>query len=233
MFFRSCQVAVLVAGTAAFAAITPVRIEQTVEPEFPRAFALSPISSGEARVVINVDDAGTLADLMVTGYTDKAFADEAVRVLKQWRYAAATMDGKPVGVRMELKFDFSATGRVVSLSVNETIDALMAGRAKRTMVSKVCRGEELDQPLMAVQALAPPKPAVAADPAGTRKSVLIDFYVDETGQPRMPVVLDFPPAAYAQSAVNALSQWRFAAPTRAGRPVVVRARQEFVFDNGS
>lgn len=210
-----------------------MRIEQTVEPQFPAALALSRISSGEARVVINVDDTGNLADLLVTSYTDKAFADEAVSMLKQWRYGAATVEGKPVGVRMELIFDFSTTGRVMSLSAIETIDALFDRMGTRTMVTAVCQAKELDQPLAAVQLVSPPKPANTAASVGARHSVLIDFYVDDQGQSRMPVVLNSPAVAYSQAAVDALTQWRFTAPTRGGKPVAVRARQEFVFTNGS
>lgn len=229
---RSCQFAVLVFGTAAFAASTPVRIEQTVEPQFPAVLAFSPIITGEANIIINVDDEGKLADLMVTSYTDKAFADEAVRMLKLWRYGAATVDGKPVGVRMELRFDFSAAGRVISLSVTDTMSALFAGGPVRR-VTKVCRPEELDQSLAAVKAVSPPKPAKLINTGEGRPSVLIDFYVDDQGQPRMPVVLNSPSADYSQAAVDALSQWRFSAPTRRGEPVAVRARQEFVFTTGS
>jgi len=230
LLFRSCQFAVLAAGTAAFATSTPIRIEQTVEPRFPVALALSPILTGEARVIINVDDTGNLADLLVTSYSDKAFADEAVSMLKQWRYTAATVDGKPVGVRMELQFEFSAKGRVISLNVFDTVNTLFDKMGIRTVVTKVCRADELDQALAAVRLVSPPKPA---GQDGARRSVVIDFYVDDKGQPRMPVVLDSPSAVYAQAAVDALGQWRFSAPTRGGHPVAVRARQEFVFNDGS
>lgn len=233
LILRNLPFAVLAVGTAAFATNTPVRIEQTVEPRFPAALVFSPISSGEARVMINVDDEGTLADLMVTSYTDKAFADEAVRMLKLWRYGAATVDGEPVGVRMELSFDFSAQGRVVSLSAIETINALFDRTGNRTVVTAVCHSTELDQPLAAVRAVHPPKPADVAGPDSARKSVLIDFYVDEKGEPRMPVVVYSPALVYSQAAVSALNQWRFTLPTRGGKPVAVRARQEFVFSQGS
>lgn len=233
LLLRNCQFAVLAVGTAAFASSTPVRIEQTVEPQFPAALAFSHVSAGEARVMINIDDEGNMADLLVTSYTHKAFADEAVSMLKQWRYGAATVDGKPVGIRMELSFDFSATGRVVSLSAIESVDALFDRMGTPAVVTAVCRPHELDQPLAAVQAVAPPKPANTVMAGGARHSVLIDFYVDEKGRPRMPVVLNSPAVAYAQAAVDALIQWRFKVPTRGGQPVAVRARQEFVFTNGS
>ena len=134
---------------------------------------------------------------------------------------------------MELHFDYSAKGRVVSLNIFDTMNALLEKSGARSVVTKVCRPDELDQTLAAVQSVSPPKPAelVAADRA--RHSVLIDFYVDDKGRPRMPVVLSSPSPAYAQAAVAALSQWRFSTPTRGGQPVAVRARQEFVFTHDS
>ena len=66
-------------------ASSPLIIEQTVEPQFPNALAFSPISSGTANIVLNVDADGKLVDLLVASYTNRAFADEAVTVLRRWR----------------------------------------------------------------------------------------------------------------------------------------------------
>jgi len=49
----------------------------------------------------------------------------------------------------------------------------------------------------------------------------------------MPVVVESPHEVFSQAAVGALSQWRFTAPTRAGKPVTVRVRQEFIFPGSS
>jgi outer membrane biosynthesis protein TonB len=232
ILIRTCQFAVLAVGAAA-AVTTPVRIEQTVEPHFPAALAFSPISSGEAHVIINVDYQGSLVDLLVTSYTDKAFADEAVGLLKLWRYRAATVNGEPVGVRMELRLEFSAKGRVVSLSAIDMASGFVESMGLRPAVTNVCKSSELDQPLAAVQAVARLNPAEVMAPSGTANSVILDFYVDEKGQPRMPVVLDSPSTALSQAAVGALNQCRFTAPTRGGKPVLVRAQQKFVFTQSS
>ena len=229
---RTCLFAVLAVGAAA-SVTTPVRIEQTVEPRFPAALAYSPVLSGEARVVINVDDGGNLADLLVTSYTNKAFADEAVGLLKLWRYQAATVDGQPVGTRLELRLEFSAKDRVVSLSAIDVSNDLLERVGIRSVVSKICQADQLDQPIAAVQAVARLNPAKANGPAGQANTVKIDFYVDESGQPRMPVVLNSPSPALSQAAVGVLNQCRFNAPTRGGKPVMVRAQQEFVFTQSS
>jgi TonB family protein len=59
--------------------------------------------------------------------------------------------------------------------------------------------------------------------------VVVDFYVDQDGRIRMPVIMSATHDFLAQAAVDALNQWRFKPPTLAGQPVAVRVEQEFVF----
>jgi TonB family protein len=228
------SVVLFAAFTVALAAqTTPLRIEQTVEPRFPHVLTLTHLTSGEARLVVDIDAGGRLVDWLVTGYTHEAFAEEAVRALKEWRYVAPTEAGRPYGVRTELRFVFEATGRVVSLMAIDTPEVLLKQMGiEPHLITRVCHLQELDRPIAPVNPVAPsyPRPAGAASAA---RSVLLDFYVDETGQPRMPVVLSSAHEALALAAVGALSQWRFNLPTRAGRPVTVRVRQEFIFPANS
>jgi len=220
-------------AAALVAQTTPLRIEQTVEPRFPHSLTLTHLTSGEARVVVDIDDRGRLVDWLVTGYTHQAFADEAVSALKEWRYVAPTEGGRPCGVRKELRFIFEATGRVVSLMAIDTPEVLMKQMGiEPQLIARVCHLQELDRPIAPVNPVPPsyPRPAGAAAAA---RSVLVDFYIDEGGQPRMPVVVSSPHEVLAQAAVDALARWRFNAPTRSGKPVAVRVRQEFIFPANS
>lgn len=231
---RSLVVSSAVLASTLGAQSTPLRIEQTVDAQFPHALSLSPITEGEARVIINVDAEGKLADWLVTGYTHKSFADEAVNVLKAWHYTPATDRGQPIGIRMELKFQFEAKGRVVSLMAIETPEVLakMMGIGPG-LITNVAGLDELDKPLAPVNPESPRYPAQAGGPSTQPRSVLVDFYVDEKGQPRMPVVINSPHENYSLAAVDALSRWRFTTPTRAGKPVAVRVRQQFIFPHRS
>jgi TonB family protein len=196
---------------------TPLRIEQTVE----------------VWVIVNIDADGKIVDWLVTSYTHQAFADEAVSVLKDWRYVAPTEGGQSIGVRTELRFEFEATGRVVSLMAIDTPAVLLKQMGiEPHMITRVCNLQELDRPIAPVNPVTPsyPRPAGAAD---APRSVVVDFYVDESGQPRMPVVVSSSHEILAQAAVGALNRWRFNHPTRAGRPVSVRVRQEFIFPANS
>jgi TonB family protein len=223
----------VVLAAALAAQTTPLRIEQTVEPQFPHALTLTNITGGEARVLVDIEADGRLADWLVTGYTHRAFADEAVSALRQWRFTAPTEDGRPVGVRTELRFEFQTTGRVVSLMAIETPELLLKqmGIGPR-LITQVCNLQELDRPIAPVNPASPAHPRAPGATTAPR-SVLVDFYVDETGQPRMPVVVSSDHDLLAQAAIGALTRWRFTPPTRAGRPVSVRVRQEFIFPANS
>jgi TonB family protein len=232
---RSLMVSFAVFTSILAARTTPLRIEQTIEPRFPAALELTHITDGEARVVVHIDADGKLVDWLVSGYTDKSFAQEAVSVIKAWRYVAPTEDGESVGVRTELRFQFEARGRLVSLTAIETPEILMRQMGiGPTLITSICRPHELDRPLAAINSASPLYPAPSARTGtGRPHSVVVDFYVDEQGQPRMPVVINSAQEHYASAAVDALSRWRFAAPTRAGRPVAVRVRQQFIFPGRS
>lgn len=211
---------------------SPLVIEQTVEPQFPNALAFSPVSDGTADIVVNVDATGKLVDLLIASYTNRAFADEAVSVLRRWQYTPARENGEPIGVRTTLRFDFRATGRVVSLTAIDTIEILESTRPHH-LTRVICQPAELDRPPAALAPVSPANPAHRIAATAPRNSVVVDFYIDEKGVPRMPVVVESPHDVFSQAAVGALTQWRFTAPTRGGKPVAVRVRQQFIFPGSS
>jgi outer membrane biosynthesis protein TonB len=232
ILIRLCAV-LAVSAAVASAKTVPVRIEQTVEAQFPAALAFTALTSGEARVMVNIAADGQLADVMVTGYTNKAFADEAVSLLKRWHYDAATVDGQAVGVRLELQIKFVSTGRVVSLTALDATDALTRKLMPDALFKNVCLPAELDHPIEALQSVSPPHPGKADHAVQRNGTTLVDFYVDEHGRIRMPVVMETTNQLYAQASVDALDQWRFSTPTKHGKPVAVRVQQRFVFPEDS
>jgi TonB family protein len=214
------------------ATVTPPRIIQTIEPRFPDSLALSPVFRGTADVIMNIDADGRVADLLVTRYTRIEFAREAEQCLRAWRYEPARRDGEPTGARFLLKFDFATRGKVATLTVFETLDRRFALSHPDAGTEVLCSIRDLDGPPMPVSTVEPRHPGQL--PGAQRDAtVMVDYLIDETGRPRMPVVLEATRDGFAIEAVDALSQWRFAPPTRDGRPVAVQVRQQFVFKQGS
>lgn len=207
-----------------------LKIIQTTEPDFPPDTETLLLRRGEARLVINIDADGKLVDWLVTSYTHPNFATAAINALKEWRYEPARIAGEPVGTRASLVFNFQVKGQVISLSGVDAIASQFASSLGERQTDRVCLPHELDQPVQPVQTVAP-RPISLRNQKGSR-TVVVDFYIDETGRPRMPVVTDAQDQQ-AAAAVDALMQWRYTVPTKAGAPVSVRAKQSFVFTKNS
>ncbi|HWA10027.1 MAG TPA: TonB family protein [Opitutaceae bacterium] len=205
----------------------PLKVIQTTDAEFPLNNETRLLHRGQVRVVVNIDSDGRLADWLVASYTHRDFADAAVQALKEWRYEPARQHGEPVGTRASLVFDFEIKGQVISMNSVESLTSIInTATAGSQAIERVCLPRELDRPLEAVQTVAPR--TVGARTLAEPRRITVDFFIDETGRPRMPVVEDARDSQ-AAAAVDALMQWRYSGPTRAGEPVAVRARQIFVF----
>ncbi len=228
--FAAAAVGLTTAARAADTVQTElIRIIQTTELKFPVAPDTLVLSSGQAQVLINVDADGKLLDWLVLSYTQPVFADAAGRALREWRFEPARMDGQPVASRQAVTFDFQAKGNVVSTLPTEMYDNFVTSLFGQTVHSQVCTPQQLDQPLQAVKTVRPKFAGAAWQEGSATGRVVLDFYVDDTGRPRMPVLVSTNEKLFAAAAIEALQQWRFTAPTQAGRPVAVRVQQEFVF----
>jgi len=217
----------ILAGSV-FGQSSPLRVQQTSELEYPNALAGSTISEGWAHVVISVDAEGVLTDLLVANYTHEAFAKQAVKSLREWKYIPAQENGQPVGVRKALTVNFkdSKGGLLIFSTFDMTISS---GFRRDTVVRSIVEPSELDNRIKVVHATTPVNPAKLIASATERNVVMLDFFVDEKGEPRMPVVVSSPDDAFSQAAVDALVQWRFSPPTREGKPIATHVKQEIIF----
>jgi hypothetical protein len=207
----------------------PLRIVQTSQANFPPSLAAEGIDQGEVRAVLNVNAEGKLVDYLVTAYTRRELAQELVSNLRDWSYQPARQRGESVGSRVEVVFAFQARGMVLSLTPLDTV-AISTNRFIRpTLTSLICGPSELDEPVRAVHVVQPQHPGNRVSPPPVQPTVLLDFYIDMEGRPRMPVVLRAAHELYALAAVDALTQWQFTPPLRKGQPMIVRATQLFTF----
>jgi outer membrane biosynthesis protein TonB len=212
----------------------PLRIIQTVAANFPAAVAAEGIVDGEVRAVLQVDAAGKFLDCLVTAYTRREFADELMAAVRDWSFQPAHVRGEPVGSRAEVAFAFHARGMVLSLTPQETFTVNANRLSPPGLTSLRCRLSDLDAPVRTLHVVEPRHPGRSVKPAASPPTVVIDFYIDTEGRPRMPVVQRATHDVYAIAAIDALAQWRFVPPTRLGRPAIVRATQQFTFsEDGS
>jgi len=206
-----------------------VKIIETVTPVFPFELPELGYMNGEARIAIAVDETGKLTDWLIVGYTHRRFAEESVNAIKQWEFEPARVRGKPVSVQIELAISFETSGVVISTS---DISLAMQRYANRLFKNRdayePCTMKELDRiptPRNAVS------PAYGEDLAkkGVKGTVVVDFFIDETGTLRMPAIQRADFDELASLAIGAMQQWKFEPPTRRGVPVLVRAKQVFHF----
>ena len=205
-----------------------VKIFQTVTPVFPRELPELGFFEGEARLAIAVDETGKLTDWLVIGYTHRRFAEESVDAVKQWKFEPAQVGGKPVSVQIELLINFATSGVVISCDAGTSIQRFANALFKNREAFQPCTMRELDRiptPRNAVS------PAYGEDLAkkGVQGTVVVDFFIDETGALRMPAIQHADYDELASLAVAAMQQWKFEPPTRQGVPVLVRAKQVFHF----
>jgi TonB family protein len=212
---------------AADASDKRLAVIQACEPCVRQSIGEALPAYGQVRLIINVDADGKLIDCMLLDYTNQRYADAAVEAVQKWQFNPAVYRGRPIATRMTLVFNFETHGQVVSMSCSDMFDAYLKNAIGERPVKCVVSGKELD---------AMPKPIVAVSPAPVRQAeelglsgVRVDFYIDETGRPRMAAVDVKENDQMAMASIQAIEQWRFTPPTSKGKPVAVRASQWFDF----
>jgi TonB family protein len=229
--FMAFAFAVLAPATPASAQsrqIEPLRIERTVEPIFPSALVRTH-PKGIARLVLNVSSQGALEDALVVGYNARGFADEALWVVKRWRYEPARLGGEPIASSWEVVITFEHSGAMVSLFDVDGINQVLNGAYVGDEVYRPRLLHELDRPPVATKT-AQPAYTEEMQRRGLKGAVTVNFYIDEEGNVRMPSLQEQDHNILGVNAVAALRQWKFEPPTVGGKPALVKARQVFHFN---
>jgi TonB family protein len=205
-----------------------IGINQDTVLAFPFSMMVTGILNGEARIVISVDAAGKLIDTLVVGYTNMAFAESAVKALQQWSFEPSRVRGRPSASRADVLFIFKSDIGVMVESLPGTPDSSLLRDLRERYSYTASQLKDLDHiptPLHVV-----PPAAVKTGLRGGKRTVTVEFYIDEAGKVRMPAIgREDPDDAYAAAAVAAVEQWQFEPPVRKGRRVLVLARQDFSF----
>ena len=198
-----------------------------VEPWITRA-PFEPTKEGDLRMVIDINEDGTIADWLVIRAYHKDFEDAIRRVIDDWTFHPATQDGKPIPIVMELMFNFSKRG--TSLVEGNLTDLYLSRLPSMHQDYAPVRGfRELDKLPEPVKIVRPGlNPEIPKNQRIGR--VVVGFYIDETGKVRIPIIEKYEGhRAIADAAYNAILQWEFKPPTVKGKPVCVRVEQPFQF----
>lgn len=208
-----------------------LRLYQTVLPVFPRSMLDQGIFSGDVRVVLDVDEAGILSEWLVVGYTHKNFADSVVAAVKRWHFDPMLVQGDPVPSQVELDFNFKSDGVVISsVGFGSTWSGFAGSRGSRDEYWPRSL-QDLDRIPIPLVATPPDYPTEFAE-RGVLGEAVIEFYIDEEGDVRMPAVVESDFYELGALAVNAVKGWSFEPATVHNQPVLVKARQVFRFGLG-
>lgn len=220
----------LFGGALAGAGTTIERLQliERVDPVFPHSLPMIGITRGTVRCVMDVGVDGRVEDLLVIAHTHEAVARAVKDVLPLWRFRPATINGLPIGAQTTLEIDLSVTGVVTSMDVTTYVTRRLEEVLGPQFIFRVCSLRELDALPVPQHTVAPIYPAELEE-RGVRGVVRVEFFIDETGRVRMPVLDDYDQPELGALAIEAIRQWRFSPPRRGGRAVLVHATQEFHF----
>jgi len=205
-----------------------LQIGKMEEPTFPAGMLMQGIVSGEADVILSLDSEGNAIDCLVTGYSEPEFARAAVAAIKHSHFGPIRINGQPASIRPKIHFDFQASGVILSLTAADHVAQRMDRLAGGHRTNKVGTLRDLDEKPRVLHTVSPHYPAALASEKVVGR-VTLDFYIDEQGKVRMPALEYTDHDAFVDAAAAALKEWQFAPPTRNGKPVIVQARQVFVF----
>lgn len=216
-------------GAPATDEFEPLRVTKQVPAIYPVPLSRAGITKGEAAIICSIDSEGQLTDLMPLAYTHLGFFDAARMAVQQWEFAPARSQGRPHPVIQVFTFEFEAGGDVVDINANDNM-ALFINRFSNSgdnyRVSKLAELDAIPTPIELVRPLYP-ETYVGS---GIEGDVVIEFYIDENGDVRLPAVLEHNGIDFAATAVEAVRQWKFEPPMRDNKRVTAVAMQQFHFN---
>jgi TonB family protein len=194
------------------------------EIEFPTQLLHRGVTTGEVHVMVKIGPDARLIDALVTAYTHKPFADATLAALPRSTFRPLQVDGQPVTTLTELVVRFEASGMLIVERFGGDSTNLQPGK----FAYQPCEPGRLDRPLAPITAQSPVYPTELRQ-QGVSGSVVLEYYIDESGRVRMPRVSSAANDILAGLSLLAVEQWQFQPPSSQHQPVLVRVRQKFDF----
>ncbi len=190
-----------------------------IEVPFPGVARARSLPKGRAVLGVLIDADNRVVDSLVISCTDPIFGKALQDYLPQVTFQAAKFRGTAVPARASLSYTFEL-GDLNTNVMNEVSmipDKIGAGKGAQASHTE----RELDRPLELTRLALPDLPAGLAPSGQAPVEVVVTFYIDETGQARLPNVEAAADPLLIPGAVAAVSRWTFKPATIKGQPVVV------------
>lgn len=188
--------------------------------------ALQANQGGKVTISYVIDREGRVAMAKVREATAPELGAAILAMIDGWRFKPARKsDGTPAYAVVSLTREFAPNGRG-DVPVSDSAKWIVGRLAKNKL--ECAKPEELDAPLKPVSTRPPTYPTALRE-AGQDGEAVIEFYLDERGDAQLPRVVSATAPEFGYSAVQAVATWRFMAPRKAGKGVVVRVQQAVKF----
>ncbi|HUG12192.1 MAG TPA: energy transducer TonB [Opitutaceae bacterium] len=209
-----------------------LKTETFVPPEMSAAMQVSVVTKGRVRVAVRSDSEGKPVDWIILAYSHRDLATSTTDVLQKWRFAPVAVDGMPISAQTEFDIEFKGPDIVSISPVMDQLEFFMRNMGMERLEYRPAILAEIDRIPLLLNVIHP-RYSIAAREEGMRGTVEIQFYIDEEGTVRLPAIKNADRFDLAESALEAVRQWKFEPPTRNGRPVLITAVQLFDFGNAT
>ena len=212
-------------------------IKVTREPIFPLRLKTEGYTKGSATLQLVVDQFGELRDALMIEATHPAFGKAVLDVIYKWKFGVPKINGEAVAMVQNLQVHFEASGSVLSYSTGANVGpmGLFDRMTRGISVYRIASIDEIDSIPLPIHIEKPLFPVEMLKGEIVQKAVF-EFYIDESGNVRIPTLRENESTETIEESLlvitqDALMQWKFQAPTRNGKPVVVRVAQPITFTN--
>ncbi len=193
-----------------------------VKPEYP-VEAKEKGVEGQVQLQITIEENGEVGDIQVIG-GNAVLVPAAIEAVRQWQYLPFLLDGKPVRVKATVTEDFSLEASGGTPSVRPTSNKPITVQTTPP-IYKVGNGVT---PPRVLSRVAPTYTQEARD-AKVQGTIMLTLEISAQGVPQNIHVVQGLGMGLDISAVQAITQWRFAPATLNGEPVPVRINSEINF----
>ncbi len=203
----------------------PPEAVSTAFPVYPFEMLRDKVNA-RFKVALLVDPAGKVAAVKLTGEPAPEFAGAVRAMAAMWQFEPAKKKGgQPCAALIAIEHEFRADGRgtvPVSESAKEILREL--GRSEPRIAGLGALDAE-PKDLSFRDLLYPPE----LKSQGVEGEAAIEFFIDRHGDVQLPRIVSATHEEFGHFAAMMAACWRFEAPRKDGRPVIVRAQRRVSF----
>ena len=208
----------------------PVTVSKRIEPFYPGWAYNHGIGEGFAKVAFYVDEHGQASEYFVIEYSQKAFADEFMKVLPKWKFKPANKFGKPIKTVCHAYWEFLPDRPIVTNALFDTSKRIKKSDKHSRRDLLVREESELDSKprMLAFPEVVASQGFDESKLTDAKVSVSCEFYIDSEGAVALPVITDSGANELNEHFAAAFSQANFERPIADGKPAIAFLKKTYL-----